>query len=106
MEVDIYDCITEKSLDFLLIKETWLRDRGNELAITEMTPHGYTFSHRPRVSGRDGGSTFIYRKCIIVKTLSVTNFESFENIGFPVSHGKQTVRVICLLSYPLQRKTD
>ena len=53
-----YLCITEKSLDLLLITEMWLKERAEELVITELTPPGYTFSHRPRVSVRGGGIDF------------------------------------------------
>ena len=63
-----YLCITEKSLDFLLITETWLREKAHELAITEITPPGFTFSHRPSVSGRGGGIDLIYKQSIIVRT--------------------------------------
>ena len=35
-----YFRITEKSLDLLLITETWLREKADELAIAEITPPG------------------------------------------------------------------
>ena len=56
------------------------------------------------VSGRGGGIALIYRKSIIVKTLSVTNVKSFENMDFAVSHRKQTVRVVCQYHSPPPKK--
>ena len=46
------------------------------------------------MSGRGGGIALIYRKSIIVKT--VTDILSFQNMDFTVLHAKQTVRVVCM----------
>ena len=75
---------------------------GDEHVSTELTPLGCTFSHRSRVSGRGGGIALIYRKSIIVKT--VTDIESFQNMDFTVLHRKQTVRVVYLYRPPCSKK--
>ena len=41
--VDIHDCIVENDLDVFVVTETWLKEKGDELVITDMTPPGYNF---------------------------------------------------------------
>ena len=42
--------IVERDLDVLCLTETWLREEGDDVSIGEMTPPGFSFLHRPRVS--------------------------------------------------------
>ena len=66
----INDLIVEKSLDILVLTETWLHECGDELAIKEMTPDGFVFFHSPRSSGQRGsGLAVIHRASIMVKNL-------------------------------------
>ena len=39
---DIHEMILEKETDLLCLTETWLRERGDEVAIGKMTPPGHT----------------------------------------------------------------
>ena len=99
--LDICDLITEKSLDIMVITETWLHEGGDEPAIRDMTPDGYAFFHRPRSTGqRGGGIAVIHRKSIVVTLCKGFHFNSFESIHFVISHGKQTVRTVALYRPP------
>ena len=46
-------------MDVQCLTETWLREEGDDVSIGEMTPSGFSFLHRPRVSGRGGGVALI-----------------------------------------------
>ena len=48
---DIHEMILEKEIDLLCLTETWLREKGDEVAIDEMTPPGYTLHSRPHLTG-------------------------------------------------------
>ena len=97
----INDLIIEKSLDILVITETWLHEGGDEPAIRDMTPAGYVFFHRPRSSGQSGGGlAVIHRSSITVRLCKVITFTSFECLNFTISHGKLTVRTVALYRPP------
>ena len=99
--LDICDLITEKSLDILIITETWLHDGGDESAIRDMTPASFVFFHRPRSSGLTGGGlAVIHRSSITVKLCNVSTFTSFECLNFVISHGKHSVRTVALYRPP------
>ncbi|KAK7497763.1 hypothetical protein BaRGS_00010897 [Batillaria attramentaria] len=59
--VDVYDCVTDHQFDLFFMTETWLKEKGDEVAITELTPPGYTFLHVPRTTGRGGGIGVLFR---------------------------------------------
>ena len=48
--LEVNDMIVERDLDVLYLTETWLREEGDDVSIGEMTPPGFSFLHRPRVS--------------------------------------------------------
>ena len=97
----ICDVITEKSLDIMVITETWLHEGGDEVAIRDMTPDGYAFFHRPRSTGqRGGGIAVIHRASLIVRLCKGTSFNSFESIQFTISQRKMTVRTVALYRPP------
>ena len=43
------------------LAETWLREDWDDFSIGEMAPPGFSFLHRPRVSGRGDGVALIFR---------------------------------------------
>jgi hypothetical protein len=99
--LDICDLVEEKSLDILVLTETWLQETGDEPVIAELTPAGYSFIHRPRSSGRSGGGVaVIFRDSICVKKCEQKMFASFECMDLVISHGKLTVRTIVLYRPP------
>ena len=64
-----------------------------------MTPPGFSFLHRPRVSGRGSGVALIFRH-LKVRLCKHRSFNSFENIEVCITRGKQTIRVGCLYRPP------
>ncbi|KAK7497772.1 hypothetical protein BaRGS_00010906 [Batillaria attramentaria] len=61
--VDVYDCVTDHQFDLFFMTETWLKEKGDEVAITELTPPGYTFLHVPRTTGRGDFRPFLVTVC-------------------------------------------
>ena len=97
----INDLIIEKSLDIMIITETWLHEGGDEPAIREMTPTVYVFFQKPRSTGqRGGGLAVIYRSALTVRLCNDVDYSSFECINFVISQGKQTVRTIVIYRPP------
>ena len=64
-----------------------------------MTPPGFSFLHRPRVSGRGGGVALIFRH-LNVRLCKHRSFSSFENIEVCITRGKQTIRLGCVYRPP------
>ena len=85
------DLIVKRDLDVLCLSETWLREAGDDVSIGEMTPPGFSFLHRPRVSGRGGGVEIICRQ-----HLRVCSFASFDNIEVCLTRGKETIQLVCM----------
>ena len=48
---DLLSSRPSRDLDVLCLTETWLREAGDDVTIGEMTPPGFSFLHRQRVSG-------------------------------------------------------
>ena len=92
--------IVERDLDVLCLTETWLREEGDDVSIGEMTPPGFSFLHRPRVSGRGGGVALIFRQHLNVRLCKHRSFSSFENIQVCITRGKQTIRLGCVYRLP------
>ena len=92
--------IVERDLDVLCLTETWLREEGDDVSIGEMTPPGFSFLHRPRVSGRGGGVALIFRQHLNVRLCKHRSFSSFENIEVCITRGKQTIRLGCVYRPP------
>ena len=98
--LEVNDMIVERDLDVLCLTETWLREEGDDVSIGEMTPPGFSFLHRPRVSGRGGGVALIFRQHLNVRLCKHRSFSSFENIEVCITRGKQTIRLGCVYRPP------
>ena len=96
----VNDMTVERDLDVLCITETWLREEGDDVSIGEMTPPGFSFLHRPLVSGRGGGVALIFRQHLNVRLCKHRSFSSFENIEVCITRGKQTIRHGCVYRPP------
>ena len=77
--------------------ETWLREAWDDVSIGELAPAGFSFLHRPRVSGRVGGVALISRQPLKVRLCKHRAFSiSFDNTEVCVTRGKQTIRLVCV----------
>ena len=56
----INDFITEHTLDFMFLTETWLEQNNSAAVLIESTPPGYSFISEARVSRRGGGVTVLF----------------------------------------------
>ncbi|XP_072562558.1 nicotinamide/nicotinic acid mononucleotide adenylyltransferase 1-like [Paramormyrops kingsleyae] len=57
------DLTVAKNLDMLLLVETWQKPEDN-LHLNRLTPLGYSFLCKPRLTGRGGGLAVIHRDCV------------------------------------------
>lgn len=67
---EIYELLSENSLDLLFITETWLQQDGNGTVIHDMLPDGYNILHQPRIGRRGGGTAVIHRDNLLVDQVS------------------------------------
>lgn len=98
---EISELITEENLDLLFLTETWLTgDLTDEVALSAMTPGGFSVVHLPRLSGRGGGVGVIHRTELKItqKHLpqSASSYECLQ-ICFPLRH---TTLTICIIYRP------
>ena len=49
------ELVASKSIDLLGITETWLTTKETSADLADMTPEGFSFSHKPRTWRRGGG---------------------------------------------------
>ena len=98
--LEVNDMIVERDLDVLCLTETWLREEGDDVSIGEMTPPGFSFLHRPRVSGKGGGVALIFWQHLNVRLCKHRSFSSFENTEVCITRGKQTIRLGCVYRTP------
>jgi hypothetical protein len=87
--IEIHDLIIDKSIDILILTETWLRDDcRDQVAIGEMTPPGYSIQHSPRPNRRGGGLAIIHRSDLETDTIKPIKFSTFECFITRVKHPK------------------
>ena len=74
----INDFITEHTLDFMFLTETWLDQTNSAAVLIESTPPGYSFISEARVSRRGGGVAVLFNESFQCKQLSPGSFQSFS----------------------------
>ena len=82
----IADSIVSHSIDILAITETWTKNTDTSAAISDLTPPGYIFKHKPRPSRRGGGVGFMVACDFTVKDFTVPTFSTFECMANIVSN--------------------
>ena len=86
----LHECVVDNSFDIFFMTETWLKDVGGDVAITELTPPGYTFHHVPRSTGRGGGVGVLYRSHLHLKMMKIDEkYTSFESLICCLTAGSQ-----------------
>ncbi|XP_076835657.1 uncharacterized protein LOC143481498 [Brachyhypopomus gauderio] len=80
--VFVNDLITHQKIDIMCLTETWIQS-GDYLTLNEATPVGYSYIHRPRLSGRGGGICIIYGDCLEIhqKYLDISNSFEMQSIN-------------------------
>ena len=76
----VSEFIKDRSIDILLLQETWFTERGCEAMITELAPPGYTVKSFPR-SSRGGGLAVIFRNSLS-KYIGISSEFSFSHKSF------------------------
>ena len=95
----IQDFVVDKSVDILMITETWLSRCGDEVIIGEICPTGYRFFNQPRLSGNGGGVGLLYKANLHVKTRLSHDYRSFEYLDSTIVNTR-TVRLISVYRAP------
>ena len=63
---EFVDLVLDNKYDIVGITETWFKPKGDEVAIGNMTPAGYTFHHVPRMKKSGGGVGILYKSTLSV----------------------------------------
>ncbi|XP_072562298.1 uncharacterized protein [Paramormyrops kingsleyae] len=92
------DLTVAKNLDMLLLVETWQKPEDN-LHLNRLTPLGYSFLCKPRLTGRGGGLAVIHRDCVKTAIVEFHGITSFEYLACKIA-GKAPLHVILIYRPP------
>lgn len=90
--------LTEKNLDFLLLTETW-QVPNDYFHLNLLTPSGYSYLAKPRLTSRGGGLAAVYRSNIPLNTIDLHVTLTFEYLVLKIS-GSSPLLVILLYRPP------
>ena len=68
--------------------------------MSEITPSGYQFFHKPRVGKRGGGVGLFLKSCVVGTLVNTPVFESFEQITINSNFGNRTINLVSLYRPP------
>lgn len=71
------DLFTSKSMDFMLLTETWQRNM-EYYYLNELCPMDCNFISTPRLTGRGGGLAVVFKRHFICQSVSADTYSSFE----------------------------
>ena len=96
----------DNNLDVVAISETWLKPSGDEMAISELTPTGFSFQHIPRQNGKSGGGVgILYRSALSVTVKhDVRSYSTFESIHAEISSNSKSLHLVTV--YRPERDTS
>ena len=105
---ELRDIIVEKSIDILMLTETWLYEKGDEVLIQEMTPLGYKFHSFPRTTGKKGGGIGIVCKNAISEKTNFfqLSFSSFEAVEARIFNHSTSISIICIYRPPPSKNNN
>ena len=105
--VAIRELINERSLDILVICETWLKinDKANMATISEMLPNTHRFFHVPRpreyADGRAYGGVGIFLSKAFTQIKQHTGaFGNFEYLNIDFNHKQEKIKFIVIYRPP------
>ena len=84
----IEELISSNKLLCLGLTETWLTASETSSFLSELTPDGFDFLHKP-CSGRGGGVGLIARKDLFPSVVEFPSFNTLEVLGCRVRFGKK-----------------
>ncbi|KAK6182093.1 hypothetical protein SNE40_009856 [Patella caerulea] len=104
---DIEETIIHQNIDMLALTETWLKPQSDESKIATMTPNGYKFEHKPRMS-KGGGIAVIYREHLSLKFYPPKFIEvkSFEYLECLLTSAQTATRIIVVYRPPISKKNQ
>ena len=92
----IYDFIIEQDIDMFFLQETWLKQRGDEGKLKELTPPGYSAKSYPR-SYHGGGLAIVFRDTLspylTINTVFPFPHLSFECFQVVLTLPKRSIRL-------------
>ena len=84
-ELQIRDYILDNDIDCICLTETWLQNELSDFSKGQITPQGYSFLHKPRVSGKGGGVALISKENTKPKQFFLQDKLTFECIHAQVT---------------------
>lgn len=79
----INDLILQRNMDILCLSETW-QQPGDCIHLNMLSPPGYSYISKSRLTGRGGGLAVVYRSDLTVKELAFFSVSSFEYIAVKI----------------------
>ena len=100
----IVNFIEDENIDLMFITESWLKEKGDESKLKELTPKAYKIKSLPRGS-RGGGILVIYRDhlSIIVNSIFSFSHKSFELLQLTLTSPIH-LHFFCLYRIPPSKK--
>ena len=80
--------------------ETWLQNDFSDYATGQITPDGYTFLHKPRLTGRGGGVALLAKTNIKSKALPVPDFKTFECLNAQITLKNVSLQIFVIYRPP------
>ena len=97
----IKDWTVDNHCDFLAITETWLKSEDTDgTTVKDLCPTGYNFIHQPRLNGRGGGVSLLYRSVFQVRSNDIKTFSTFEYLDVFVNYDSTCLNIIVLYRPP------
>ena len=98
---ELGDHIRSKSIDTMVITETWLRSDGRDGGlVASFTLSGHAIYHLPRAKGRGGGLAIVYRQNLTVELMPHVTDSSFECMDIRVADDSKSMRLLLLYRSP------
>ena len=98
--LSIKDYIVERDIDITAITETWLNDTNSDLAVRNICPSGYSFSHVPRLNRTGGGVGVIYNNTLNITRYETVSYTSFEFMELLFQHQSCQYRIVVVYRSP------
>ena len=95
----IEELISSNKLLCLGLTETWLMASETSFFLSDLTPDGFDFLHKPR-SGRGGGVGFIAHKDLFPSVVEFPSFNTLEVLGCRVRFGKKFINIVTVYRPP------
>ena len=96
----LQEFITDNSISFLSLTETWLSSNSLPSSLNSLTPSGYSILSSPRHESRGGGIAIIFDSLLKIHKLSIPSFPSFESLCVKLSFSSVSFTILTVYRPP------